>query len=274
VCVSCDENACAWIGRSRVCLDSFCLCVDLLIVNTFYLRMYVCVYWVRARLCLCRCVYVCAGAVRYAATWKALDEYRKTGKPLKAARKPLPAVAAMFMDTWVRIHPAPWGVLDSAADGFLPLSHTNITHTFTHSLSLSLCLAQSPELKEEVTVVRVYVATQRAQADAAAAQEAARAEAEAAGALIECQCCFDTFPFEGMVQCAQGDLFCASCLSRSASPLLSFPTLQTQRERHIRTLPLSNSNSPLYVSRGRDVVLPTCTRGHVVVSPMPHVSAM
>ena len=49
-----------------------------------------------------------------------------------------------------------------------------------------------------------------------AAMALAMEQARAAGHLIECGCCFDEFPFERMVQCDQGDLFCTSCLKRSA----------------------------------------------------------
>lgn len=36
--------------------------------------------------------------------------------------------------------------------------------------------------------------------------------AEAEGALLECGCCYDKYPFEQLIQCSEGDLFCKSCL--------------------------------------------------------------
>ena len=58
----------------------------------------------------------------------------------------------------------------------------------------------------------------QAKLDADAKHQALLAEqlerSRAAGELIECQCCFDEFPFEQMVQCDQGDLFCYECLTR------------------------------------------------------------
>ena len=75
-------------------------------------------------------------------------------------------------------------------------------------------IAQSPLLREEVLAVRAL----QAKLDADAKHQALLAEqlerSRAAGELIECQCCFDEFPFEQMVQCDQGDLFCYECLTR------------------------------------------------------------
>ena len=42
------------------------------------------------------------------------------------------------------------------------------------------------------------------------------AEYEDEGQSIECECCFGTFPFEQMVQCYEGHLFCQECLKSYA----------------------------------------------------------
>lgn len=76
--------------------------------------------------------------------------------------------------------------------------------------------AQPTDFKEEVAAVRQYRDKLEADKNYQAAMALAMEQARAAGHLIECGCCFDEFPFERMVQCDQGDLFCTSCLKRSA----------------------------------------------------------
>jgi hypothetical protein len=47
-------------------------------------------------------------------------------------------------------------------------------------------------------------------------------DAAAAGALLECGCCCGDMPFEDMVQCAEGHLFCSACLKRYVEVCVSF----------------------------------------------------
>ena len=46
-------------------------------------------------------------------------------------------------------------------------------------------------------------------------------EAEKSGSLIECECCFNECPFEWMVQCPEGHLFCKQCVERQIETAIS-----------------------------------------------------
>ena len=54
------------------------------------------------------------------------------------------------------------------------------------------------------------------EADHNVAQEMNEKEYEETGQLIECGCCYGEVPFENMVQCYEGHLFCQDCLKNYA----------------------------------------------------------
>ncbi|KAH8835392.1 hypothetical protein DL96DRAFT_50072 [Flagelloscypha sp. PMI_526] len=53
---------------------------------------------------------------------------------------------------------------------------------------------------------------ERVKMDATVATELNQTEYESNDAGIECGCCFDKIPFEQLVQCAEGHLFCVDCM--------------------------------------------------------------
>eukprot|EP01034_Spumella_vulgaris_P031555 gene31555-38974_t len=55
---------------------------------------------------------------------------------------------------------------------------------------------------------------ERELADQKFAEELNMQEAEDEGALIECGCCCGDYPFDSLVQCTEGHLFCKQCLQR------------------------------------------------------------
>lgn len=69
-----------------------------------------------------------------------------------------------------------------------------------------------PILLEEISWVRRRKELQRQQEDHLLAEKLNAEIAMEEGAMIECGCCFDEFPFESLVQCSEGHLFCKPCL--------------------------------------------------------------
>ena len=75
------------------------------------------------------------------------------------------------------------------------------------------------QLISEVSDAKALVRAQIEEGDAQIVAKIDTEEKEAAKSTksSECQCCYDNVTFEGMVQCVEGHLFCASCMKRYVS---------------------------------------------------------
>jgi TRIAD3 protein (E3 ubiquitin-protein ligase RNF216) len=59
-----------------------------------------------------------------------------------------------------------------------------------------------------------------AREDLAIGWRIAAAEAQRTGCVFECTCCFEDVPFEKLVQCPRGHLFCRDCLEHTAGTVI------------------------------------------------------
>ncbi|XP_052233006.1 E3 ubiquitin-protein ligase RNF216-like [Dreissena polymorpha] len=73
-----------------------------------------------------------------------------------------------------------------------------------------------PALQTEIDWVREKCKELEAEADREIAMGLNEEEYELQGQYIECGCCYGEFPFESMVQCCDGHLFCQGCLQQKA----------------------------------------------------------
>ncbi|XP_052236653.1 uncharacterized protein LOC127848315 isoform X3 [Dreissena polymorpha] len=73
-----------------------------------------------------------------------------------------------------------------------------------------------PALQTEIDWVREKCKELEAEADREIAMGLNEEEYELQGQCIECGCCYGEFPFESMVQCCDGHLFCQGCLQQYA----------------------------------------------------------
>lgn len=67
-------------------------------------------------------------------------------------------------------------------------------------------------LMQEIAWMREQLHREQEEKDREAAERLNEEIAAAEGGLIECGCCYSESPFEKMVQCSEGHLFCKSCL--------------------------------------------------------------
>ncbi|XP_041363583.1 uncharacterized protein LOC121379156 isoform X2 [Gigantopelta aegis] len=69
-----------------------------------------------------------------------------------------------------------------------------------------------PHLEQEIDFIKRKLAAEKQEADEKYAWQLNENEYEDSGQLIECSCCYGENPFESMVQCYDGHLFCRECL--------------------------------------------------------------
>jgi TRIAD3 protein (E3 ubiquitin-protein ligase RNF216) len=77
-----------------------------------------------------------------------------------------------------------------------------------------------PEFLNEVEALKLYLEKDQRLKDEALARSLNRDAYQEMDALLECGCCYDSFPFEDMVQCMEGHLFCRECARRAAEDRL------------------------------------------------------
>eukprot|EP00611_Tribonema_gayanum_P019564 TRINITY_DN340_c4_g1_i1.p1 TRINITY_DN340_c4_g1~~TRINITY_DN340_c4_g1_i1.p1 ORF type:complete len:679 (-),score=238.88 TRINITY_DN340_c4_g1_i1:932-2968(-) len=75
-------------------------------------------------------------------------------------------------------------------------------------------VAMCPLLASELEWHKRRRASLQCESDEAMARKLNEEEAEAAGCMYECGCCCSEAPFEEMISCAEGHMFCANCLKR------------------------------------------------------------
>ena len=76
------------------------------------------------------------------------------------------------------------------------------------------------ELKQEVDFVKKQAKLDEEKKNAIYAASLNKQQYEDEGELIECGCCFGEFPFEEIVQCCDGHLFCKGCLHGYAKEII------------------------------------------------------
>ncbi|KAL4239711.1 hypothetical protein ACF0H5_000515 [Mactra antiquata] len=81
---------------------------------------------------------------------------------------------------------------------------------------VSNTLGLVPELKEEIAFVEQKIQESAVEEDYKVACYMNEQEYETEGQCIECGCCYMECPFESMVQCYEGHLFCETCLKQYA----------------------------------------------------------
>jgi TRIAD3 protein (E3 ubiquitin-protein ligase RNF216) len=83
-----------------------------------------------------------------------------------------------------------------------------------------LTIIRHPKLREEYAFLDNYMVTEVVRTDGLMAKRLNESEYEETGNLLECGCCFGDHPFENMVTCDDGHLFCRTCAQRAAEELI------------------------------------------------------
>lgn len=81
-------------------------------------------------------------------------------------------------------------------------------------------IVDDPTLQTELLWVSKKRLVEIEQEDKKVAEELNYQLAQNEGALLECGCCYAEHPFESLIQCSEGHLFCKECLQRYAEQVL------------------------------------------------------
>jgi len=73
---------------------------------------------------------------------------------------------------------------------------------------------KDPILVQELQWIKMLDRNEQFEKDRELAEQINEQMAAEDGALLECGCCFSEYPFESIVQCSEGHLFCKSCLKQ------------------------------------------------------------
>lgn len=81
-------------------------------------------------------------------------------------------------------------------------------------------LITDPVLRQEVLWLRDRKRKELEEKDAQLAEQLNEQQAAEDGALLECGCCYSEYPFEKLIQCSEGHLFCKDCVRHYAEQVM------------------------------------------------------